>query len=95
MTRDSLEEISSRSQKALIRKVKVIVIDEISMVRSDVFNAIDLRLRQLADRYHREKPFGGKQIVLVGDLKKIISKVFEYFNNSANDIKKFCKVEKL
>ena len=67
LTRDSLEEISNRSKKALIRKVKVIVIDEISMVRSDVFNAIDLRLRQLADRYHREKPFGGKQIVLVGD----------------------------
>ena len=67
LTDDSLEDISNKSKKALIRKTKVIVIDEISMVRSDIFNAIDIRLRSLADFRHKDKPFGGKQIILVGD----------------------------
>jgi MoxR-like ATPase len=42
LTEDSLEDINNKSKKALIRKTRVIVIDEIPMVRSDVFNAIDL-----------------------------------------------------
>ena len=67
LTNYSLEDISNKSKKALIRKTKVIVIDEISMVRSDIFNAIDIRLRSLADLQHKDKPFGGKQIILVGD----------------------------
>ena len=67
LTEDSLEDISNKSKKALIRKTKVIVIDEISMVRSDIFNAIDIRLRSLADFRHKDKPFGGKQLILVGD----------------------------
>ena len=67
LTEDSLEDINNKSKKALIRKTGVIVIDEISMVRSDIFNAIDLRLRYLADFRHKDKPFGGKQIILVGD----------------------------
>ena len=67
LTEDSLEDINNKSKKALIRKIRVIVIDEISMVRSDIFNAIDLRLRSLADFRHKDKPFGGKQIILVGD----------------------------
>ena len=67
LTKDSLEDISNKSKKALIRKTKVIVIDEISMVRSDVFDAIDIRLRSLADFRHKDKPFGGKQLILVGD----------------------------
>ena len=67
LTPESLEEIGNKSRRALIRKVKTIVIDEISMVRSDVFAAIDARLRSLARGGSCEKPFGGKQIILVGD----------------------------
>ena len=67
LTEDSLEDISNKSKKALIRKTKVIVIDEISMVRSDIFNAVDMRLRSLADSRRKDKPFGGKQLILVGD----------------------------
>ena len=67
LTPDSLEEIGSKSRRALIRKVKTIVIDEVSMVRSDVFAAIDLRLRSLARGGSRDRAFGGKQIILVGD----------------------------
>ena len=67
LTPDSLEEIGSKSRRALIRKVKTIVIDEISMVRSDVFDAIDRRLRSLARGGNGLRPFGGKQMILVGD----------------------------
>ena len=67
LTPDSLEEIGNKSRRALIRKVKTIVIDEISMVRSDVFDAIDRRLRSLARGSNGLRPFGGKQIILVGD----------------------------
>ena len=67
LTPDSLEEIGNKSRRALIRKVKTIVIDEISMVRSDVFAAIDWRLRSLARGSNGLRPFGGKQIILVGD----------------------------
>ena len=53
-----------KKQKRLIRATDVIVIDEISMVRSDIFSAIDTRLRQVCDG---SKPFGGKQLIVSGD----------------------------
>lgn len=67
MTEDTIDEIGSGKKRAIIRAVKTIVIDEVSMVRSDVFAAIDIRLRSLARGGNREKPFGGKQVILVGD----------------------------
>lgn len=44
-----------------------IVVDEASMVRSDVFAAIDATLRHYAPPNLADSPFGGKQIVMVGD----------------------------
>ena len=67
MTEDTIDEIGSGKKRAVIRATKTIIIDEISMVRSDVFAAIDIRLRSLARGGNREKPFGGKQMILVGD----------------------------
>ena len=60
---------SGRTNRArVVGFTKAVVIDEISMVRSDLFAAIDYRLRQLAyGSSNREKPFGGKQIIVVGD----------------------------
>ena len=57
---DMIEDIGSRKHESLIRATKTIVIDEVSMVRSDVFAAIDHRLRTLARGADRRKPFGGK-----------------------------------
>lgn len=50
----------------LIQELELLVIDEISMVRADVIDAIDVVLR-----HYRKKPlvpFGGVQLVLIGDL---------------------------
>lgn len=55
------------AKRRLIQSVKTIIIDEISMVRADVFCAIDWRLRELAKGPNRQKPFGGKQVIVVGD----------------------------
>ena len=50
---------------SLLRAVEVIIIDEVSMVRADVMDAIDYSLR-----LHRKstKPFGGVQMIFFGDL---------------------------
>ena len=67
LTQESIGSIRDRKKIELIRAVKTIVIDEISMVRSDVFCAMDFRLRELAKGVNRDIPFGGKQIIVVGD----------------------------
>lgn len=68
-TPDTIKDFrSGRANKArVVGSTRAIVIDEISMVRSDLFAAIDYRLRQLAYGSNRGKPFGGKQIIVVGD----------------------------
>ncbi len=48
-----------------IKRVDTIIIDEVSMVRCDIVDAIDLTLRKVL-RNHQ--PFGGKQVVFIGDL---------------------------
>lgn len=57
---------SLRIDPAVVRQIDAIIIDEASMVRADVLDAIDTVLRRLRQRPH--EPFGGVQIVLVGDL---------------------------
>lgn len=52
--------------KKLFKEVELIVIDEISMVRADVIDLIDRILRTFGG--DRRKPFGGKQLLLVGDI---------------------------
>lgn len=64
---DNIEDIPWRRKKEIIRQTNCIIIDEISMVRSDMFAAIDLRLRQCANGANKRKPFGGKQIIVCGD----------------------------
>lgn len=50
----------------LLREVDLIIIDEISMVRADIIDFIDRLLRVFNKRMH--EPFGGKQLLLVGDI---------------------------
>ena len=62
--RDTLK-YSSEHQK-LLQKIELVIIDEISMVRADIIDFIDKILR-VYSRNLRE-PFGGKQVLLVGDV---------------------------
>lgn len=52
----------------MCRKLELFVIDEVSMVRADIMTAIDLTLRRALNT---KKPFGGKQLLLVGDILQL------------------------
>lgn len=54
----------------IIRSLDLLIIDEISMVRADVLDQIDLVLRKIRYR-HRNKAFGGVQLLLIGDLSQL------------------------
>jgi hypothetical protein len=58
----------SREKIALIRSLDLLVIDEISMVRADLLDAIDDVLRKYKDR---DKAFGGVQLLMIGDLHQL------------------------
>lgn len=53
----------------LIKEVELIIIDEISMVRADIIDIIDKILRVYA--HNMRVPFGGKQLLLVGDMYQL------------------------
>lgn len=65
--RDTLKYNSEKNK--LLREVELIIIDEISMVRADIIDFIDKVLR-IYNRNMRE-PFGGKQLLLVGDIYQL------------------------
>ena len=71
MSEESIESIGNKRQRELIRSVEVVIIDEISMVRSDLFWAVDYRLRQVSQGRNKKLPFGGKQVILVGDFYQL------------------------
>ena len=56
-------------KRKILREVELIVIDEISMVRADIIDFIDKILR-IYSRNMRQ-PFGGKQLLLVGDVYQL------------------------
>jgi nucleoside-triphosphatase THEP1 len=58
----------SREKINIIRSLDLLIIDEISMVRADVLDAIDEVLRRYRNRY---KPFGGVQLLMIGDLQQL------------------------
>lgn len=52
--------------KKILKELELIIIDEISMVRADTIDTIDTILRTFSD--NPRLPFGGKQVLLVGDV---------------------------
>ncbi len=65
-----IEKQQMRSMKRkLLREVETIVIDEVSMVRADVMDAVDTILRYY--RYRPNEPFGGVQMIFIGDLYQL------------------------
>lgn len=59
----------SKLKRNIIRSIDLLVIDEISMVRSDLLDAIDSVLRQYRKRH--DLPFGGVQLLMIGDLQQL------------------------
>ncbi len=67
---DLLAKIRYNGQRQqLLRKMDLLVIDEISMVRCDVMDAIDTILKHTRRNYHL--PFGGVQLLCIGDLHQL------------------------
>ncbi len=58
----------------IIRSLALLIIDEISMVRADLLDSIDSVLRRYKNRY---KPFGGVQLLIIGDLQQLAPVVKE------------------
>lgn len=58
----------SEEKKALLSSLEMLIIDEISMVRPDVLDQVDLILRSIKDNSF---PFGGVQLLLIGDLSQL------------------------
>lgn len=56
----------TKSHRKLLEKLELIIIDEISMVRADIIDTVDRILRVYS--HNLREPFGGKQLLLVGDV---------------------------
>lgn len=58
----------NQEKRKIMRSIDLLVIDEISMVRADLLDAIDDVLRRFRNPY---KPFGGVQLLLIGDVQQL------------------------
>lgn len=59
----------NKQRQQLLRKMELLVIDEISMVRCDTMDAIDTILKSVRRNYNT--PFGGVQLLCIGDLHQL------------------------
>ena len=57
------------NKRRMIQELELLVIDEVSMLRADMLDAIDFSLRYI--RRNRNVPFGGVQILFIGDLHQL------------------------
>lgn len=58
----------SKSKLTLIRSIDLLIIDEISMVRADLLDIVDRELRRIR---RNARPFGGVQLLMIGDLQQL------------------------
>ncbi|WP_333693549.1 helix-turn-helix domain-containing protein [Flavobacterium sp.] len=55
-------------KKAIFLNMELLIIDEVSMLRADILDAVDFMLRKVRKN---EKPFGGVQVLFIGDLLQL------------------------
>ena len=67
-SRNSFQNKFNRTKIDIIRSLDLLIIDEISMVRADLLDAIDKVLRRYKNR---DKVFGGVQVLMIGDLQQL------------------------
>lgn len=58
----------SAQKRRIIETLDLLVIDEISMVRADLLDCVDYVLRRIR---HSSRPFGGVQMLMIGDLQQL------------------------
>ncbi|MBQ9418546.1 MAG: HRDC domain-containing protein [Bacteroidales bacterium] len=58
----------TRERLNIIRTLELLIIDEISMVRADLLDAVDMTLRRVR---HSGRPFGGVQLLMIGDVHQL------------------------
>ena len=63
------EQRMTERKRTMLYHLEMLVIDEISMVRADVLDAVDMVLRRY--KYRKDQPFGGVQVVMIGDLYQL------------------------
>jgi GTPase SAR1 family protein len=73
----------SNKKRKLLREIELIVIDEVSMLRADILDAIDCVLRMVR---RSNFPFGGVQMLFIGDLNQLPPVVRD---NEWNILKKY------
>ncbi|WP_132051386.1 helix-turn-helix domain-containing protein [Pseudocnuella soli] len=59
----------NKQKRELMRELELLVIDEVSMVRADMLDAVDAILKSVRQAAHR--PFGGVQVLFIGDLHQL------------------------
>lgn len=57
-----------KRKRALLRELELLIIDEVSMLRADLLDCIDLTLRSVR---RSQQPFGGLQLLFIGDLMQL------------------------
>ncbi|XP_014218648.1 ATP-dependent DNA helicase PIF1-like [Copidosoma floridanum] len=55
--------------RTLFKYVRILIIDEVSMVSAELLQKIDCRLKQITGNFN--EPFGGLDIILIGDLRQL------------------------
>lgn len=63
-------------KRKLLREVELIIIDEVSMLRADLLDGIDMVLKYI--KRENNKPFGGAQLLFIGDLMQLPPVVKDY-----------------
>ena len=58
----------SALKKTVIQNMDLLIIDEVSMLRSDLMDAIDFMLQSVRKK---NQPFGGVQVLFIGDLLQL------------------------
>ncbi len=69
ITPGKVRKLSGEKSAAIFKKLEAVIIDEISMVRADLLDCIDKSLRLNGPNF--KKPFGGVQMIFIGDLYQL------------------------
>ena len=81
---NSLPDRSRDKRRAILRHLKLVIIDEISMVKADMLLQLDLRLQEIKERVG--VPFGGVGVLVFGDLMQLPPCMGRYvFDEPANE----------